>query len=162
MPLPAARTHRPAHWQNMGGRRNVFTSGRLGALDAFGKRLARSDLRELDQHGQVDAGNDLDTGPAHHGDGEVAGRSSEHVGQQDDAIAAVDLGNARLDIGSVLLNVVVRADADRRDVPLRTDHVLHGKAHLLGEAAVGHENKTYHLNVLRPPDLPQIGSAMLE
>ena len=70
---------------------------------------------ELDQHRQVDAGDDLDLGAVQHRDREIGGRAAEHVGQQDHAVALLDLGDAVQDVVPALLHVVVGADADGGD-----------------------------------------------
>ena len=55
-----------------------------------------------------------------------------------------------LDVAPPLLHVVVGADADRGDVALRADDVLHGRAQFLGQTAVGDEHKTDHGVADRP------------
>ena len=80
----------------------------------------------------------------HHGDGEVGGRAAEHVGQQHDTVAGVAPLDTRLDFGAAVFHVVFGADADRVDVPLRADHMLHGGAQFLGQPAVGDQNHADH------------------
>ena len=75
--------------------------------------LARAHAGQLDQHGQVEAGDHLGVGLLHHRDGEVGGRAAEHVGQQDHALAVVDRLRRPCRMSRAApLHVVVRADAD--------------------------------------------------
>ena len=78
-------------------------------------------------------------------DGEVGRRAAEHVGQQHDAVAGIASVDAGLDLGAAAFDVVVGSDADRVDVPLRADHVLHGRAQFLGQAAMGNQDHTDHV-----------------
>ena len=45
----------------------------------------------------------------------------------DDAVAGVHLLDAAEDFGPPPLHIVLGTDADRGDVPLRPDHMLHGR-----------------------------------
>ena len=89
--------------------------------------------------------------PLHHRDREVGRRAAEHVGQQHHAVAGVAPADTGLDLGAAVLDVVVGPDADRIDVPLRADHVLHGGSQFLGQAAVGHQDHADHWMVSRLP-----------
>ena len=77
-------------------------------------------------------------------DRQVGRRAAEHVGQQHDAVAGVAPADTGLDLGAAVVDVVVGPDADRVDVPLRTDHMLHGGAQFLGQPAVGHQDHADH------------------
>ncbi len=101
-------------------------------------------LGELHQHRQIDAGEHLDLGPAHHGNRQVRGSAAEHVGQDGDAFAGVHALDRLDDVLAALLDVVVGADGDRLDLPLRSHHVLEGRAELDGETPVRDQNETDH------------------
>ena len=75
---------------------------------------------------------------------QVAGRAAEHVGQQHDPVAAVDLQHALLHLASSPLDVVVGADAHGRDLTLRADDVFHGQPQLICEATMGDQHKSDH------------------
>jgi len=60
-------------------------------------------------------------------------------------VTGVASGDAGLDLGAAVVDVVLRPDTDRVDVSLRPDHVLHGGSQFLGQAAVGHQNHANHL-----------------
>src|SRR5438552_6555741 len=98
--------------QELRGDVDVFAAGLLGLGDGIGEPLLATDAGELDQHRQVDAGDDLDLGAIEHRDREVGRRAAEHVGEQHDAVAILDAGDALQDLAAALLHVVVGTDAD--------------------------------------------------
>src|SRR5690606_10164562 len=71
--------------QHVGRHRNVLAPGLLGVGHAGLEALALAHAGQLDEHRQVEPGDDLGAGLLHHRDGQVRGRAAEHVGQQDDA-----------------------------------------------------------------------------
>ena len=121
-----------------------FLSGFLRGGDRFGERTLVAHFGELDQHRQIDAGQHFDLGPAHHRDGKIGGRAAEHVGQDGDAVAAVDAPHRFDDVLAALFDVVVGADGDGLDLALRSNHVLQGGAELNSQPPVGHKHKTNH------------------
>jgi hypothetical protein len=71
-------------------------------------------------------------------------RTAEHVGQHDDARAVIDPPDLLDDFASTLFHVVIRADAHRGDVALRSHHVLHGRDELVGESPVSDQYHADH------------------
>src|SRR5579859_7878397 len=76
--------------EHIGGDGDVLAARLLGAGDRVLEALAAAHAGELDQHRQVQAGDHLGLGLLHDRDGQVGRRAAEHVGEQDDAGAAVD------------------------------------------------------------------------
>src|SRR5262249_38908570 len=91
-----------------------------------------------------DAGDHLDVGPVEDGDGEIGGRAAEHVREQDDAVALVDLLDAVEDLASSHFHVVLGADADSGDALLRPDHMLERGDEPGRQTTVGDENHCDH------------------
>ena len=83
--------HRRASAKQLRGDVDVFAAGFLRAEHGALEALALAQAGELDQHRQVDAGDDLDLGAVHDRDGQVGRRAAEHVGQQHGALAGIDL-----------------------------------------------------------------------
>src|SRR5262249_40566743 len=81
---------------------------------------------------------------AHHRNSKIRWRAAEHIGQDGDAIAAVDALNRFDDILAALLDIVVGADRHCLDLALRTYDVLQGRAELDGQPPVGHQHQTNH------------------
>jgi PTS system mannose-specific IIA component len=109
-------------------------------------RLARP--FQPDQHRQIDSGDHLDPLRLHQGNGQVGGCAAEQVGQDDDAVALVDLGDRRGNVFAPRLHVVVCVDADAKDPLLRPYDMLHGHDELLREPSMRHQHQTDHLLTL--------------
>src|SRR5690606_1413736 len=121
-----------------------FASGDLRLLQGRRHVVAEAHAGELDQHRQVDAGDDLDLAGAHHGYRKVRRRAAEHVGENDDAGTGVGARYRIDNVIAALFHIVVSADADGFEILLRADHVLDSETELLGKTAVGDKNDTDH------------------
>src|SRR4029077_6598811 len=89
--------------QQLRGDVDVLVPGHLGLHDGDRQRRAAAHARQLDEHGQVDTGDDVDIGLVEYRDGKVVWRAAEHVGQQYDAVALLHLGDAVEDVTPALL-----------------------------------------------------------
>jgi hypothetical protein len=112
---------------------------------------------ELDQHRQIDPGNDLDASGIHHRNRQVRGGSAEHVGQDDDAIAAFDARNGSDNIQAPLVHIIFGSDADGFKCGLRPNHMLKGMPELFSELAMGDKHQSDHIasSSMRGATLPQ-------
>ena len=99
---------------------------------------------ELDQHGQVDPGNDLDLVLLEEAETQVGGRPAEHVGEDDDPVLLVDPLEALVDLLLRFLDVVVPADRDGLDVRGLAKDDGQGVQQLLGHAAVADDDASDH------------------
>ncbi len=117
-----------------------FLSADDGLFEAFGLAHAR----QLDQHRQIDPGDDLHATLVHDRDRQIRGRAAKHVGQENHARAVVDGLDRRHDVAPPLLDVVVGPDRDRLDVALSADHMLGCRHELLGEPTVSDQYQTDH------------------
>jgi hypothetical protein len=86
----------------------------------------------------------IDVWPAHAGDGEVRRRAAEHVGEDCNTLTGVDALDRLDDVLAALLDIVVGADGDGLDLPLRSHDMLQRRAEFDGEPPVGDENETDH------------------
>ena len=77
------------------------------------------------------------------------------VGEEDDAVARVGVGNRGGNVGAARFHVVVGADADRSDLLLRADHMFGGDEKLGSEASMRDQHQTEHV-VVRPYGLPSV------
>src|SRR5579871_1503839 len=134
--------------EHAAGDGDVFAAGFLRRRDRVRQRAAVTDLGELHQHRQVDAGEHLDLGPAHARDREVRRGSTEHVGEDGHAVARVDALDRFYDVASAEIGVIVSADRDRFDLFLWTHYVLERRLELVGETPMGHEYHTDHRRLL--------------
>src|SRR5262245_46242146 len=130
--------------ENATGDGDVFAAGVLGRRHRLGERAFVAHFGELDQHRQIDTGEDLDLGPPHHRNGEVGGGTPEHVGEDGHPLAAVHALDGLDDVLAALFHVVVGADGHRLDLLLRPDDMLQSRTELRGEAPVRHEYETDH------------------
>ena len=121
-----------------------FRPASWAAATASASGHSSAHFGELDQHRQIDAGENLDFRPAHHRNREIGRRAAEHVGQDGNAVAAVDAFDRLDDVLAALLDVIVGADRHRLDLALRTHDMLQGRAELDGQPPVGHQHKTNH------------------
>lgn len=128
----------------MGRGGDVFTACHLSALDALRQRLGRTDFSQFHQHWQIDAREDFDAIPVHHRDGQIAGSTTKHVGEDDDPVPGIDLLDKGADFSSSALHVVLWTDTHSADVSLGADDVLHSRAEFVRKAAVGYQNQTDH------------------
>ena len=62
----------------------------------------------------------------HDGNSQIGGGAPEHVGQDHDALAGVDLVDRLDDLLAALGDVVVRPDGNSLDLALRADDMLQG------------------------------------
>src|SRR6185369_1098420 len=102
---------------------------------------------ELDEHGKIDAGDDLDIGAVEDGDGEIGGRAAEHVGKQDDPIALLHLGHAVQYVAPALLHIVIGPDADGGDALLRPHDMLQSGDEFRRQAAVRDKYHADHMSI---------------
>ena len=116
-------------------------------VNRFRQGLAAANLRQLDQHRQIDAGNHLHLSVGQ-GQGEVGGRAAQNIGQQHHAIALVHGADALTNIAAPAFHIVLRTNANGGDGALRAHHMLHGQAQLLSQAAMGDEDKADHWGLL--------------
>ncbi len=107
---------------------------------ASGKRALLAHLGELDQHGKIDACEHFHLGTAHAGDGEVGGRAAEHVGEDGNAVAAVDAVDRFDDVISTQIGIVFSADCHGFDLLLRTHDMFKRCPELVGKAPMGHKH----------------------
>src|SRR6266403_1180853 len=84
-----------------------------------------------------------------HRNGEVGRRAAEHVGQQDDAVALINRGDAIENIAPALLHVVFGADTDGGDFLLRAHDMFECSDEFHRQSTLGDENQSKHVNVLR-------------
>src|SRR3546814_10833044 len=128
--------------QQLRGDVDVFAPGELRLGHRFRQSRRTAQAGQLDQHRQVDAGDDLDLAIVEHGDRKVRKRAAEHVGQQSDAVAFVGSRNGVDDVLPALLHIVFRPDADRRHVFLRADDVLERLDEFYRQPPVGYQDRS--------------------
>ena len=109
---------------------------------------------ELDEHGQVDPGDDLDVVLLEEAEAQVGGRAAEHVGEDDDAALLVDPLEALVDLPLGVLDVVVPADRDGLDVGRLAEDDGQGVQQLLGHAAVADDDASDHGSFVLPVSAP--------
>eukprot|EP01012_Entosiphon_sulcatum_P010621 TRINITY_DN16252_c1_g1_i2.p3 TRINITY_DN16252_c1_g1~~TRINITY_DN16252_c1_g1_i2.p3 ORF type:complete len:145 (-),score=12.56 TRINITY_DN16252_c1_g1_i2:165-599(-) len=120
--------------------RDIFLAGVLGGVDRLGEGHLGADAGQLDQHRQIHPGDHLDAG-AEHGNGEIGRRSPEHVGENDDPLAAIDGGDGIDNVDPTPLHIVLGADADRPHRLLRPDDVFRRRYELFSQATVSHQHQ---------------------
>ncbi len=117
-------------------------------LRRLGKRLFHVVLAayagKLDQHRQVDAGDDFGVAAAHHRDCEIGGVPPNMSVRDDDAMAVVCAGHRFENVLPSLIHVVLRTDTDRFDEFLRTDDVLDRMTELFSQLAMSDKHKSDH------------------
>ena len=106
------------------------------------RRIA--DRGELDEHRQIDAGDDFDLAAIHDRNRQIGWRAAEHIGENDNADAAIDLLHRRDDVLAALLHIVFGADGDGGDLLLRADDMFERGAELGGQMAMGDEDHPDH------------------
>ena len=145
---PGVQERQPAGvGEQLRGDVDVFAPGLLGLGHGHRQLGGAAHAGELDQHRQVDAGDDLDIGAVEDGDGEIGGRAAEHVGEQHDAIALLHLGHAVQDVAPALLHIVVGADADGGDALLRAHDMLQRGDELRRQAAMRDKYHADHRSI---------------
>jgi hypothetical protein len=90
------------------------------------------------------SGENLDPVFLEKGDREIAGRAAEHVGEDDDAAAALHRANRLHDVGASHLELVLGADRHGSDLVLRADDMLERGPELVGQAAVRDDDEADH------------------
>src|SRR3954454_19781764 len=122
----------------------MFAARILRLLDGGVEAGVAADAGELDQHRQVDAGQNLDSAALHDRNGQIGGRAPEHVGQDHDTLAGVHLADRPDDLLAALGDVVVRPDGDSLDLALRADDMLQSGSQLVGQTPMRHEHDSNH------------------
>src|SRR5512139_2592012 len=121
------------------------------ALDKLRQRQRLAVVERFQQHRQVDAGDALDMGGFEQTAQRVAGGGAVDVGEHQDAVAFVELGDPHLQGLLPLVGVGV-ADEVERGEPARTQpqHVGGALDQAIGERAVGDDEDAYHGGNIRP------------
>ena len=101
--------------------------------------------------GRFTPGNDFGLHLIDHRDGEVRRRAAEHVGENDDAIAAIDRAHRVDDVGAALFHVVIGADGDGAHLVLGPENVLGRGDEFVRQTAVGHNHDANHSEYSRHP-----------
>src|ERR1700730_1569140 len=128
-------------------------------IDIFAARILSLDHRlvetaafayrgEFNEHRQIDPCDDFDMRAVHNRNREIRGSAAKHIGEHDHARAAVDFGGSGNNILAPLFDIVIRANGNRFDLLLRTDHMFQRGAKFRGEAAMGHEDDSNHRTYL--------------
>src|SRR5690606_31229114 len=134
----------PSGAKRLAGDGNVLAPGFGRLLERLLDGQVGAHAGELDQHRQVDPADDLDVAVLHGRDGDVGGRTAEHVGEDHDAVALIRRFDAAQDVVAALFHVVIRTDGDGLDHVLRADDMLERCLELHGEGAVRHQNHADH------------------
>jgi len=115
-----------------------------------GQQIRRLRLpRQLDQHREIDAGDDFDSIAFDERHREVRRRAAEHVGEQQDARFAADALDGLRDIFPGVGYVVVPADRHGREPRQISHNHLGGIEQLGGQLPVGHDDDANHGSILR-------------
>src|SRR5690606_30480214 len=99
---------------------------------------------QLDEHGQIHTRDHLHPPRVHDRNGEIGGRSAEHVRQDDDAGATVGAGDSLDNVEAALLHVVLSTDGHRLKLTLRTYDMFHSVAELLRKPPVRDKDDSDH------------------
>ena len=146
---PARGGRLSGQWGSLSGQNlacdiDVFAPGLAGLRQSLLHRLILAYPSKLDQHGEVHSSEDLDAAGFHDGDGKIGRCTAEHVGHDDDTVAAVDIGNAGEDIAPALFHVIIRADTDRRELDLGPDDMFDRALEFVCEVSVRNEHDADH------------------
>ena len=106
---------------------------------ASGKRPLLAHLGKLDQHGKIDACEHFHLRAAHAGDRKVGRRAAEHVGEDRDAVAAIDAVDRFDDVASTQIGVVLGTDRDCFNLFLWAHDMFERRLELVGKAPMGHK-----------------------
>src|SRR6476646_9186892 len=97
---------------------DVFAARLLRHRDGIGKRAFFTNLGKLHQHRKIDTCEHFHFRTAHAGDRKIGRRAAEHIGQDRDAITAVNAVDRFNDVASAQIRVVFGSDRDSFDLLL--------------------------------------------
>ena len=106
---------------------------------ASGSGRSSRTLASLTSMGRLMPASTSTFGRLHAGDREIGGCAAEHIGEDGDAIAAVDAIDRFNDITSTQIEVVLGPDRDCFDLLLWTHDVFERGLELVGKAPMGHK-----------------------
>src|SRR6266576_6398059 len=91
---------------------DVLATGLLGHVHSLRQGASLTHLRQLDQHGKIDSCEHVHIWTAHAGNSKVGRRAAEHVGENGNAVTAIDAIHRFSDRPSTQIRVIVGSNCD--------------------------------------------------
>lgn len=120
-----------------------------------------TNFRQFDQHGQIDARDHFNIASRHSGDRQIGRRATEHIRKHDNARTVIDRVGRRDDIVATSFGIIVRLDANRRQLILMSNHMFERRDEFYREAPMGYNYEADHCDELSPNTAPQHAGTLL-
>src|SRR5258706_14232933 len=119
---------------------DIIPCSLLRLLESLDKGNFFPDTRELNKHGKVNTGDDLNQSAVHDRYRQIRRRAAEHIRQDYDAVTAIHLLDRSKDCITTFLHIVLRSDRYRHNLLLRPDNMLKRSYELLRQVPVSYND----------------------
>ena len=123
---------------------NIFPTRFLRFGHRIHQRVCFANLGQLNDHRQIDTGNNLHAGFVHNRNSQVGRGPAKQIGQQNCAVRAIHPINFAEDIPPPAFHIVIGLNTDRRNLFLRPNNMLKRTDQLFSQPTMCNKHNSDH------------------